>query len=287
MVDLKPRMNQRRRSVVVPVLLPILFLLAADPTFPSQPTPLETGFHQMYDLQFDQAHASFHSWMEQHPDDPLGPASDAAALLFSEFDRLHILQSELFLHDDAFFTRKKPEPDPNVKLQFEAELKQTQQLADRVLERDPSNANAQFASMMRMGLHSDYLALIEKKYVSSLAEVKASRSLAEKLLAANPNFADAYLAVGVENYLLSLKSAPVRWLLRVGGAETDRQRGIDNLTRTAQSGHLFPPYARVLLAVAAMRDKNVPRARELLEGLAKEFPHNPLYRQELARLSPR
>jgi hypothetical protein len=272
---------------MVPVLLPILCLLAADPSFPTQPTLIDIGFHQMYDLQFDQAHTSFRSWMEQHPDDPMGPASDAAALLFSEFDRLHILQSEFFMHDDAFVNRKKPDPDPRVKQRFDAELKQTQELADRALARDASNANAQFATLVRLGLHSDYLALIEKKYVSSLSEVKASRAMAEKLLASNPEFADAYLAVGVENYLLSLKPAPLRWVLRMGGAETDRQRGIENLTLTAERGHLLPPYARVLLAVAAMRDKNATRARELLEGLAKEFPHNPLYRQELARLNGR
>lgn len=270
-------------SIVHPIL-PILMFLAADPATITPPTTLETGFTQMYDLQFNQAHSSFHSWMAQHPDDPMGPVSDAAAYLFAEFDRLHILQSEFFLHDDTFLNRKKPTPDPQLKTAFDAELKQAEQLADHALAQDGSDLNAQFATLLRLGLHSDYLALIEKKYVSSLADVKASRTLAEKLLTANPSFADAYLAVGVENYLLSLKPAPVRWLLRVSGAETSRETGIADLTRTAEHGHLLEPYARVLLAVAALRDKNLARARELLESLAKDFPHNPLYRQELARL---
>ena len=269
---------------IVQPILPVLMLLAADPASIPPPTPLEIGFAQMYDLQFDQAHASFHSWMAQHPEDPMGPVGDAAAYLFTEFDRLHILQSEFFLHDDTFLNRKKPTPDANLKSAFDAELKQTEQLADHALAEDASNANAQFATLLRLGLHSDYLALIEKKYVGSLAEMKASRSLAEKLLAANPAFADAYLAIGVENYLLSLKPAPVRWLLRVSGAETDKQLGIADLTRTAQRGHLLEPYARILLAVAALRDKNTGRARELLESLERDFPHNPLYRQELSRL---
>jgi hypothetical protein len=268
----------------VPFILPVLLVLAADPSTVAEPTLLESGYHQMYDLQFDQAHASFHAWMELHPDDPMGPASDAAALLFSEFDRLHILQSEFFLHDDTFLNRKKPDPDPNLKRSFDSELKQSQELADRVLAQNASNANAEFATLVRLGLRSDYLALIEKKYVSSLADVKASRAIAEKLIAANPDFADAYLAVGVENYLLSLKPAPLRWFLRMGGAETDRDRGIQNITLTAQSGHLLMPYARVLLAVAALRDKNIARARELLQDLIQQFPHNALYRQELARL---
>jgi hypothetical protein len=266
------------------LLASLTLLLLADAKVPAQPTPLETGFRQMYNLDFVEAHHTFGHWSEQHPDDPLGPASDAAAYLFSELDRLHILQSEFFMHDDAFLNRAKANPDAKVKRSFDAALAKSQQLADRALARDAQDQNAEFAVLMRFGLRSDYMALIEKRYLASLSDVKASRAVAEKLLAADPNFADAYLAVGVENYLLSLKPAPVRWLLRASGAQTDKDRGIRDLMFTAEHGHYLLPYAKVLLAVAALRDKNVPRAKELLEGLAREFPHNRLYVQELARL---
>jgi hypothetical protein len=248
------------------------------------PTPLEAGYRQMYDLDFDRAHRTFRQWAELHPEDPMAPVSDAAAYLFAEFDRLHILESEFFLHDDAFLNRTKPVPDAQLKQSFDADLAKSKQLADAALVRDPHNQNAEFATLLRLGLHSDYLALIEKRYLASLNDVKASRALAERLIAADPGFSDAYLAIGVENYLLSLKPAPLRLLLRLGGAQTDKDRGIQNLSLTAEHGHYLLPYARVLLAVAALRDKNIARAKELLQGLANEFPHNRLYVQELSRL---
>jgi len=65
----------------------------------AEPMLLDQGYRQMYNLQFAEAHQTFHQWQGLHPDDPMGPASDAAAYLFSEFDRLHILQSEFFVHD--------------------------------------------------------------------------------------------------------------------------------------------------------------------------------------------
>ena len=243
----------------------VVFLAFADPNL-TQPSLLDAGFHQMYDLQFDEAHRTFQQWKGQHPEDPMGPVCDAAAYLFTELDRLKILQSEFFLHDDAFLNRAKPAADAALKQKFDAALVQSQQLGDRALAKNPQDQNAQFATLMRLGLRSDYLALIEKKYLASLSDVKQSRAFAEKLIAANPAMADAYLAVGVENYLLSLKAAPLRWFLRLDGAQTDKQRGIDDLS------------------IAAQRDKNVPRAKELLAGLAREFPRNPLYSQELARL---
>ena len=135
------------------------------------------------------------------------------------------------------------------------------------------------------GLQSDYLALIEKRYAASFKEMKAARMLAEQLLAVHPEYYDAWIAVGVENYMLSVKPAPLRWLLRLNGGQTDRTLAIDKLRLTAERGHYLAPFARLLLAVTALRDRNTDRARELLTALAQEFPNNPLYTQELARLS--
>ena len=95
---------------------------------------------------------------------------------------------------------------------------------------------------------------------------------------------DAYLAVGIENYLLSLKPLPVRWLLQLGGAQTDKPTGMKLLRITAEKGLYLKPYARLLLAVAALRDRDIPQARQRLASLAAEFPNNPLYREELAKL---
>lgn len=108
--------------------------------------------------------------------------------------------------------------------------------------------------------------------------------LAEKLLATHPDYSDPWIAVGVENYMLSIKPAPLCWLLRLTGAQTDRALGIEKLRLTAQKGRYLLPFARLLLAVAALRDHDKERARDLLVGLAQEFPNNPLYVQELARL---
>ena len=84
--------------------------------------------------------------------------------------------------------------------------------------------------------------------------------------------------------MLSLKAAPVRWLLELGGAQVDRERGLQDLRLTADKGYYLSPYARLLLAVAALRNKDRAQARDLLAALAREFPHNRLYSEELARL---
>lgn len=238
----------------------------------------------MYNLQFGNAHRALQDYERLHPDDPMGPVSDAAAYLFAEFDRLHILQAEFFTEDDSFRHAAKLTPDPAVKRQFEAAINKAQQLSARALAKSPNDRNAQFADILRLGLHSDYLALVEKSYLAALSEMKQGRTLAESLLAADPSYYDAYLAIGAENYILSQKPAPVRWLLHMTGSATDKTQGIEKLRLTAEKGHYLLPYARLLLAVAALRDKDTSQAERILQGLAREFPSNQLYTQQLARL---
>jgi hypothetical protein len=246
------------------------------------PELLDRGYREMYNLQFAQAHLTFNQFRALNAADPMGPTSDAAAYLFAEFDRLHILQSEFFTHDQHFISDNKLTPDPELKKRFLADL----QVARALAARTPGDKNAMFATILCNGLESDYVALIEKRYAASFQLMKAGRTLAERLLAMDPTYYDAWLAVGVENYMLSIKPAPIRWLLRLGGGRTDRAVGIEKLKLTAQKGHFLAPFAKLLLAVAALRDRDNQRAKELLTGLVQDYPHNPLYRLELARIEP-
>jgi hypothetical protein len=245
---------------------------------------LDRGFRQMYNLDFSGAHNTFHGYQKARPDDPLGYVADGAAYLFAEFNRLQILESDLFTDDQKFDSRSQQQPDPAVKVAFENELAHSDQLVSKVLATAPNNANALFSRVLANGLRGDYTAMIEKRNLASLSYMKISRITAQQLLAIDPTCYDAFLAVGVENYLLGTTPAPVRWVLRMTGSQTDKVEGIQRLRLTADKGYYLAPFARLLLAVAALRDKDKKTARMLLASLATEFPHNQLYSKELARI---
>jgi hypothetical protein len=245
---------------------------------------LETGFRQMYNLDFAAAHKTFETWQEQHPDDPLGAASNGAAYLFAEFERLHILDFNLFTEKRRLQEPEALPPDPQNKAAFEGELAKADNMAEKILSQSADDRDALFAKMLTDGLRGDYAALIQKQTCAALDFLKSSRSIAEKLIAIDPAYNDAYLALGIENYVLGLRSAPVRWMLRLSGAQTSKNKGIANLRITAEKGRYLGPYARLLLAIAALRDHDRSTARTLLADLAREFPQNHLYQSELVRL---
>jgi hypothetical protein len=246
--------------------------------------PLDLGFRQMYNLQFDEAHKTFQAYEELHPQDAMGPTARAAAYLFSEFERLGILQTELFVDDAKFEGRQKPEPNPAIRAAFTKEIEKSNQRAGALLAKSPNDRDALLAKVLNLGLEADYLAMVEKRNMTAVSVSKKGSELAERLLQVSPDCYDAYLAIGIENYLLGLKPAPVRWFLHLYGARTDKDEGMRKLELTAEKGHYLLPYARLMLAVAALRDNDRNRARELLGNLAQEFPGNTLYRKELAKL---
>jgi hypothetical protein len=245
---------------------------------------LDRGFHRLYDLDFPGAQKEFDSWERVNPGNAMGPVSQAAGVLFSEFNRLGVLEAQFYADDSVFGARKKYTPDPERRALLERQLASAEAMAKSSLARDPKDRDALLAMTLATGLRSDYAALIEKRNLASLHYTKESTAWAEQLLAADPTCADAHLAGGINKYIIGSMAAPVRWILRLGGIQGDKARGIADLQRTAKQGQLLAPFARILLAIAYVREKDAPRAREVLLSLQTDFPNNPLFGRELARL---
>jgi len=248
---------------------------------------LESGYRQMYQLDFEGALGAFGQWERLHPEDPLGPASEAAGTLFAELNRLGILEAQFFVEDESFLGRKGQRPDPDARARFDAALRRSEALARARIAADPRDTDALFALTLDSGLQADYLSLIENRNVAALGPTRRATEWAQKLLAVDPDYGDAYLATGLSKYLIGSSSAPVRWILSLGGFSADKRQGIRELEWTAQSGRYLAPFARLLLAVAYLRDHDGPRARRMLEQLRDEFPQNPLYAREIARIDAR
>jgi hypothetical protein len=246
--------------------------------------PLDRGFQLLYNLDFAQAHGIFAAYEQTHPEDPLGPTSDAAGELFSEFHRLGILESQFFENDKKFDDRAKMNPDPAARARFDAAVQKAEGLALARLAKDAKDKNALFAMTLCNGLQADYAALIEKRNIASLRYTKESTKWAEQTLAADPDNYDAHIAGGISKYIIGSMAAPVRWLVRLGGVSGDKQEGVKELKLVAQHGHYLAPFADILLAIAYVRDHDKQHARELLAQLHDEFPANPLFQQEIARL---
>jgi hypothetical protein len=245
---------------------------------------LDQSYHAVYNLQFDEALRQAEGAKALAPDDPTPWIAQACTVLFREFDRLHILTSEMFASDDKFNARKAQRWDAAGKKQFEDALSGAEKLGQQRLDRDKNDVKALFAMTMANGLRADDAALIGKKNLTALAYTKAATSYAERLLALAPDYYDAYVATGLGKYLIGGKPAPVRWVLRLGGLKGDQEEGLKELTLAAEHGRHLAPFAQILLAFDDLRHKNKTEARKKLTLLSSQFPNNSLFRLEIAKL---
>jgi hypothetical protein len=246
--------------------------------------PLDRGFQLLYNLDFERAHGIFIGWEQSHPDDPRGATFEAAGLLFSEFHRLGVLESQFFEDEKKFENRSALKPDPVIRGRFDVAIEKAQDAARAQLRKNSKDEDALFAMTLTNGLEADYSALIEKRNLASLRYTKESTVWAQKTLAVDPDCYDAHIAGGISKYIIGSMAAPVRWLVRLGGVAGDKQQGVQELKLVADRGHYLAPFADILLAIAYVRDHDRQHATQLLASLQQQFPSNPLFAQEIARL---
>ena len=133
-------------------------------------------------------------------------------------------------------------------------------------------------------MQADWASLIDRHEYGAFKFSELASKYAKQALAISPTLYDANLAVGIENYMLSLKAAPIRWILGMTGAGTNKAEGVRLLKLTADQGHYLAPFARLMLAVGELRDGRTQEGKAILVGLSQEFPQNTLYQRQIARL---
>jgi hypothetical protein len=282
-MDAKAR-GGMRAAIGLLVLLGLLVGVAAGTNVTSPVASLDQGFQLLYQLNFPEAHQVFAAWQQEHPDDPMGPACEAAGLLFAEFHRLGVLESQFYENDREFEARKKLDPDTGVRDRFDQAVGRAESQAQTRLSQNVNDRDALFAMTLASGLKADYAALIEKHNLISLHFTREATRWARQLLTIDPKCYDAHLATGVSQYIIGSIASPIRWLARLGGLNGTKAGGIEELRLTAQQGRYLAPFARILLAIAYVRDNDKPRAREMLVSLEQDYPQNPLFAREIGRL---
>jgi hypothetical protein len=262
----------------------IVAALCAAPAVAAQPATIDDALHSLYDFDFPSAHATLNSYIAAHPQEALPYAFRGAAYLFSELDRLKVLESEFLTDDDRLVEKTRAQPDPAIRKQFLQAVDDAQKRAGAVLKTNPNDRDALFAMCVVSGVSTDYMALVEKRQISSLSPAKKANAYAQRLLKLDPKFYDAYLTAGFSEYMIGSLPFFIRWFIHFDNVDGDKQRGIHNLELVAREGHYLRPLAKVFLGIIDLREKKPQEARQLLAELVHDYPRNPLYRKELDKL---
>ena len=244
---------------------------------------LMDGFNLLYVQKFSEGRGKFDTWAAQHPDDPFGPVAQAASYLFEELYRQDVLSSEFFLDDNKFLKGIKGKPDPERMKNFLDATARARELAKNRIKTNPKDQEGLYALTLAAGMESDADSILEKKAMDGLKRMKEANAHAKVLLAERPDAADAYVALGIANYTIGSLSAGFRALLWFGGVHGDKKLGMEQVAKSAENGRYLKPFGKIMLALAARREKQNALAQKLLRELSEEFPESPLYAAEYAK----
>jgi len=247
---------------------------------------LEDAITRMYDFNFPASHQVLDRYIAAHPDQPLPYAFRASAYLFYEMDRMGILESEFLTSDDKISEKKKKvDPDPETRARFLQAITDAESRANAVLKTNPNDRDALFSMCVAQGVSTDYMAFVEKRQISSLSVAKKSNQYAQRLLRLDPKFYDAYLTAGVSEYMVGSLPFFVRWFVHFDNVDGNKQKGIERLETVSREGHFFRPFSKILLGIIALREKRPRDAQRFLAELSHDYPSNPLFRKELAKVN--
>ncbi len=244
---------------------------------------LEQGYKLLYEQKFADARVIFQKWAASNPEEPFGQVSIAASYLFEEFFLQRVLTSDYFLNDKRFLGGIEGTPDSGRIKNFDDSVVRARTLATTRLKKQPKDPESLFALTLCAGMQSDADSMLLKKHLDALKHLKEANANAQMLLALHPDAFDAYVAPGVANYVIGSLSSSARFMLWFGGIHGDRVLGMSQVQKTADQGHYLMPFAKILLALSARREKKDELARKNLKELTEQFPGNVVYDAEYAK----
>src|SRR6266571_8318426 len=254
------------------------------PAFTAVPE-LTAGFDLLYEQKFAEAREVFTSWQSRNPDQPFAEGAIAASYLFEELSRQGVLTSDFFLNEKKFLRGIDGKPDPERMTRFREALAQARQLARERQKTDPKDGEALFALTLAAGMESNEESILQKRHLAALRRTKEANEYAKRLLAQNPEATDAYVALGMANYIIGSLGPASRFTLWFGGIHGDKKLGMEQLAKTAENGLYLKPFAKIVLALAARREKQDSLGQKLLRELTEQYPGNEFFASEYAKAS--
>ena len=203
----------------------------------SPQAPYTKALHERYNLQYDAARQTLETWLAQHPDDLHALNDLATVLLQREMFYQGILASHIFNDLGGMFRSGKIPYTPNFQQRLFALLDKAQTLAENRLKANPNDQQALYWAGAAHATRAVFYFTLAKSYLAALHEATEARNLHQRLLTGNPQFMDAWLVVGLNDYVAGSLPWYIKVLASLAGYRGDKKRGIEEVHRAAVQGN--------------------------------------------------
>jgi hypothetical protein len=206
-------------------------------------------------------------------------------LIFRELYHQDLLDTTYYAHD-SFLTSKRNVPvPPDIRARIESLTNSAIALCDQQIKANPNDANAYFARGYARGMHAAFITLAEHSYVAAARQGYAARGDSEQALKIDPDYADAKMAIGIQQFAVASLPRLIRIMIGITGVTGNKERGLDLLRESAAHGIVTGIESRTALSLFLRHDARYAEAIVVQKGLADQFPRDFLFRIEVGNLT--
>ena len=266
------------------ILLLLVCCVAAVAQTPPQSVRLDTlraeGYNALYNLDYETARRHFQKMIDLAPDHPAGPQCMAASMWIQQLNESWELKSTLY--SDKAFKNDKTKVDPRKVEEFRKWTRRAKQLSEARLKRNDRDVEALYLLGAAEGLEAAFSAAVERKFMSALRTGSSAVDHHRKVLELSPQFYDAELTIGLQNYVIGSLPLPAKMLASTIGVRGSKKRGLKELEHVARDGKMGKDVARVLLIDLYKREKRWDDSISTARDLSERYPRNYLFKLQMA-----
>lgn len=204
------------------------------------------GMEHFYNLDYDGALKIFNGISAAHAGEPMAWNYVLLVTIFRELYHQDLLDTTYYAHD-SFLASKR---DVNVP---QATRNQVEQLTDKVigmcddrLKSNPNDKNALFARGYAKGLHASFITLVDHSFAAAARQGYQARNDSEAVLKLDPQYADALMAVGIQQFAVASLPRFVRVMVGIMGVGGSKEKGLQMLRDDAAHGAITNVQASTL-----------------------------------------
>lgn len=243
------------------------------------------AYSRFYILDYDGAIERFEQVLKAHPQDPMAYGYLQMATVFRELYHQDLLDTTYYAHDSFLTSKRDVRISPATRQRIESLTDTGIKLADDRIKADPNDKDAYFARGYLRGIHAAFITLVDHSYVAAARQGYASRGDSEQVLKIDPDYADAKMAIGIQQFAVASLPRFVRIMVGIVGVGGNKEKGLQLLREAAAHGTITSVESRTVESLFLRHDGRYPEALAVQHGLAAEYPHNYLFRLEEANLT--
>jgi len=242
------------------------------------------GYEHFYNLDFDGALGYFNKVTQQHPNEPMAWNYVLVTMIFRELYHQDLLDTTYYAHDSFLSNKRTISVSAGARQDIESLTNKVIAMCDARIAANPKDKNAYFARGYAKGMHAVFITLVEHSFASAARQGYQARNDSEAVLKIDPAYADAKMAIGIQEFAVASLPRWVRMIVGIMGVGGNREGGLAMLRDAAAHGVVTSVESRTILSLFLRHDARYAEALQVQRGLAEQVPHNYLFQLEVANL---